>query len=309
MILIVCPNLAVDQTILVDRFETGGVHRSKATLRAPGAKGVNVARVLSTLKVPCVLTGLVGGAAGSFITAGLQKEQILFQPCAISQESRTCYILADEPNRRQTVVNEPGPEITSEEIARFAGLFEQLLDEAQVAVFSGSLPPGMPDDFYVRLIARTRSAGKRALLDCSGAALQHASLAGPFLLKINQAEAAALGGCPVTTVEAFRAADRLLALGISLVMITLGADGAVLATSKEKLRFVPPAIKARNSVGSGDAALAGLATGLVSEFSLEELGRLAIAAGAANALYGGGQCRLEDVTRFKSQVRCERVAT
>jgi len=304
----VCPNLAVDETISVDHLETGRVHRAKAKLRVPGAKGVNVARVLSTLRIPCVLTGLVGGAAGNFITGGLQAEHIRFEPCTVSQESRTCHILLDEQNSRQTVVNEPGPEITPEETERFTCRFEQLLDKAGLIALSGSLPPGMPDDFYARLIARAGSAGKRVMVDCSGAALRHAALARPFLLKINQVEASVFGGQPVeTAVDAARTVDRLLGQGLPLVMVTLGADGAVLATSKEKLRFVPPAIRARNSVGSGDAALAGLVAGLESGLSLVELGKLAMAAAAANALYGGGRCRLEDITTFRSQVGCQRI--
>jgi 1-phosphofructokinase family hexose kinase len=308
MILIVCPNLAIDETVWVDHFEVGRVHRSRATRRAPGAKGVNVARVLSTLEVPCILTGFVGGSAGKFISAGLQQEGICFRPCVIKNESRTCHILVDEPNSKQTVVNEPGLEIGSEELARFSDSFRAGLEAAELVIFSGSLPPGVPDNFYAELITLTQASGKRALLDCSGAALQKGTDAQPFLLKINHSEASILNPENVETTDAVRLANHLLARNIELVMITLGADGAVLASQHQKLRLLPPEIDTRNSVGSGDAALAGVAAALISGLGFQDLGKLAMAAGSANALHGAGHCTLEEIERLRVQVRCEPIS-
>ena len=81
MILVVSPNLAVDQTVHLDHLVVGQVHRSKSTRREPGGKGVNVARVLTTVEVSCLLTGFVGGAHGQLISEGLKREKIRFRPC------------------------------------------------------------------------------------------------------------------------------------------------------------------------------------------------------------------------------------
>ena len=305
MILVVCLNLAVDEIIEVDHLQIGQVHRSLHTRRQAGSKGVNVARVLGTLGAPCILTGFLGGEKGEFIARDLEREKISFKSCPIRNESRTCFILHDHKTNRQTVINEPGAEISSEEFSFFTESYQRLLEGVELVVISGSLPPGLNADTYAQLISMARDANKRTLLDSSGFPLSHAVQARPHLLKINHEEAAALLDQPVyTPSDAARAVDRLLQMGIDLVMITIGAEGAVFASKEGQYLFTPPQIEARNSVGSGDAALAGLAAGLFHGDSLQQLGALSMAAGAANALHGGGHCTLDEITVLKAKVRC-----
>ena len=303
MILVVSLNLAVDRTIEVDHLDVGQVHRSESIRLEAGSKGVNVARVLKTLGVPCVLTGFLGGPAGEFIAQGLGKEGIACAPCLIQDESRSCYILIESRTSRQTVVNEAGPRISPNEMECLVAHFLGLLREAELVLFSGSLPPGVPDETYARLIALTREGGKRALIDSSGAGLRCALDAGPFVVKVNDIEGAALLGRSIHDLAAAAEAGKLLCSGnSSLAMITLGSKGAVLSSKKESYVFTAPAIPAKNSVGSGDAAFAGLAAGLVRGLSMYETGVLAVAAGAANALHGGGHCTLEEITQLQGRV-------
>src|SRR5262249_39747026 len=152
MILIVSPNLAVDQTIHVDDLVAGQVHRSKYTRREPGGKGANVARVLTTLEIPCVLMGFVGGSQGEFISHGLKQEAISFKGCSMRNESRTCYLLVDDERLQQTVVNEPGLEVNPEEVECFVSLFREQIGACKWVIFAGSLPPGVPAGLYARLI-------------------------------------------------------------------------------------------------------------------------------------------------------------
>jgi tagatose 6-phosphate kinase len=305
MVLVVSPNLAVDQTVHVDHLVAGHVHRSKSTHREPGGKGVNVARVLTTLEIPSVLTGFVGGSQGQFITQGLKEEKISFRPCPIQNESRTCYLLVDDERIQQTVVNEPGPEISAEEVESLVSMFRQQLALCKWVVFSGSLPPGSPAGLYAELMALAQAAGKRTLLDCSGVALRPSAEARPFMLKINHAEAASLIDVPIANLEqAVQAAEVLRSKFAALVMITLGASGAVLASDDDRYLFVPPAIQVRNTVGSGDATLAGLVAGLIQGLPIEELGKLATAAGSANALHGGGHCTRAEIEELRLRVQC-----
>jgi tagatose 6-phosphate kinase len=303
MILVVCLNLAVDRTIEVDHLDVGQVHRSESIRLEAGSKGVNVARVLKTLGVPCVITGFLGGPAGEFIAQGLGKEGIACAPCLIQGESRSCYILIENRTSRQTVVNESGPRISPKEMECLVAHFLGLLSEAELVLFSGSLPPGVPDETYARLIALTHDGGKRALIDSSGAGLRCALDAGPFVVKVNDIEGAALLGRSIHDLAAAAEAGKLLCSGdSSLAMITLGSKGAVLSSKKESYVFTAPAIPAKNSVGSGDAAFAGLAAGLVRGLSMHETGVLAVAAGAANALHGGGHCTLEEIIQLQGRV-------
>lgn len=305
MILVVSMNLAIDQTIYLDRLEIGQIHRSRLTRREAGSKGVNVARVLQTLGVPPVLTGFLGGAAGEFVAQSLAREGIACTPCPIQDESRSCYILVENETSRQTVVNELGPSVSLQEAASFLLLFRSLLDDSESVLLCGSLPPGVPEETYGQMISLAHTAGKQVLLDSSGAALRYAVEAGPFLLKINQAEAATLLGHPVhDPASAAKAARGLCQGNTSLVMITLGAEGAVFVSRQESYFLAAPRIEARNSVGSGDATFAGVTAGLVRRLPLDQTGVLGVAAGAANALRGGGHCTLDEITQLRAQVRC-----
>jgi tagatose 6-phosphate kinase len=309
MILVVNLNLAIDQIVEVDELRPGAVHRARATSRLAGGKGVNVARVLRTLGERCVVTGFLGGRAGEMIAADLRAEGISFDCAPIRDESRTCLILSDGHHRCQTVINEAGPRISRDEMAGFTATYRQLLRRgADPVVITGSLPPGLPQETYADLISHANQAGCRTLFDSSSAALRHGLGAGPFMVKVNHEEAGeALQRAIKDFADAAQAADELIGMGPAHAMITLGARGALLAFEGVKYCLVPPLVQAVNSVGSGDAVMAGLAAGLRRGDRAEEIGALAIAAGAANALHGAGRCAIEEIRSLQPQVICRRL--
>ncbi len=306
MILVVNLNLAIDHLIEVDAVRLGQVHRAKSTLRQAGGKGVNVMRVLATLGERAILAGFLGGRAGEFIAADLRAEDIACSPTSIQAESRSCLIVSDN-SHQQTVINEPGPVVGSDELTRFTENYRSLLQDCELVVITGSLPPGLPAATYSRLISDAHGYGRRVLLDCTFAALRPALLEKPFLVKINHAEAGELLELSIEDfADALTATHHLLERGATTAMITLGSKGAVLAGGEGVgYKFVPPAdLPARNSVGSGDAAMAGLAAGLRRGYSAEQSGVLAMAAGAANALHGFGRCTAIEISRLQQQVFC-----
>lgn len=305
MILVINLNLAIDQIIQVENLQIGQVHRSKSTLRQAGGKGVNVARVLRTLGEPCIVSGFLGGHAGEHIADGLRAEDLAFDCTPIQNESRTCVIVNDSREHRQTVINEPGPEISSSELDRFMMNYKRLLDVSELVIITGSLPPCLPVNTYADLIRVANHSGRRVLLDSSSAALHYAIRAQPLVVKVNHAEAGELLDRQVVDfISAAEAADGLIQMGATHAMITMGAQGALLAFAGVKYRLIPPPVQARNSVGSGDAVMAGLATGLRRGYSAAQMGVLAIAAGAANALHGGGHCTVEEISQIQPQVVC-----
>jgi tagatose 6-phosphate kinase len=303
MILIVNLNLAVDEIVHLDGLTPGEVHRTTLVERLAGGKGVNVARVLKVLKEPALLTGFLGGRAGDFIARELEKEELSSSCVTIQHESRTCIILNDTTSRAQTVINEAGPEVSEEEQNAFLERYTQLLSDARLVIITGSLPPRMPQDFYARMIRTANESGKPSLLDTSSEALRRGIAARPFLVKINGAEAGALLGIQLNGLdEASQAARRLIEAGASHAMITLGEMGAALNFEGAEYQIKPPRIEARNTVGSGDAVMAGIAAALVRGHDAEEMARLAIAAGAANALRGAGRCREEEINSLAHKV-------
>ena len=306
MILIVNLNLAIDHIVELDKLRPGGVQRSQSERRQAGGKGVNVARVLRTLGEESRLLGFLGGRTGEFIAEGLRAEKIASRCTRIEGESRTCLILNDLNRREQTVINAPGPAISDEEFRRFEADYLRALPGAALAVITGSLPPHLPEDAYARLTKAARENGTRVLLDCAGAPLKVALATRPFFVKINHTEAAELLAAPVTNFsDAASAARKLRESGAESVMITLGERGALLDFAGTRYKFVAPRVRAVNSVGSGDAALAGLAAGLRRGWTAQESGALAVAAGAANALHGAGGCSSEEIRELQPRVRYE----
>jgi tagatose 6-phosphate kinase len=306
VILVVSLNLAIERVVRAfGEVRARDVMRGALLSRHASAKGVNAARALSALSEPLLLLGAVGGPTGDLIERELLAEGIPLAPIRIEGESRTCVVLLEGEGRDQTVINEVGPELTTGEIRAIEETYLGHLGGAERVILNGSLPLGVPASLYGRLIEAARAAGKPALLDASGEPLAEGVRACPDVVKINGSEAAQWSGMGVRDAgSALAAADALVAAGVRVAMVTLGAAGAVLSSGALRYWYEPPAISAVNCVGSGDAALAGLASALRRGDPLDRAGALAVATGTASALHGAGQCSAEEIARILPLVRC-----
>jgi tagatose 6-phosphate kinase len=186
--------------------------------------------------------------------------------------------------------------------------FRGLALESDLAVVSGSLPPGFDDATYAGLVRELQRAGVRCLVDASGAALRLAIEAHPLLVKPNRDEAAALHGKPLAGIDEAAAALRmLLTRGVPMPVISLGADGVVAARGGDMLHANVAVERVVSAVGSGDCLVAGLAVGLVRGESLEAMLRLG-AACAANAAAGLGYAQRAEVEALLPRARITAIA-
>jgi 1-phosphofructokinase family hexose kinase len=286
--LVVGPNLAIDQTVAVPHLEVGTIHRVPSILRLAGGKGANAARALRTLGEKPLLCGFAGGAAGKQLAAYLRTEGIARRLVPTSGETRVCFSIADDATGAQTEFYEAGAPVSEAEIAALFALVEACLPGRRWLVITGSLPVGAPADLYARLIALARRQGARTLLDARGAALAAGVAERPDVLKVNRAELAeylgrAPGALGVVAEAVAEVADRLGGIAI----VTLGGDGAVAAGPEGRWHVMPPAVRARSPVGSGDSATAGVVAGLARGLALPAAVRLGVAAGTASALHLG----------------------
>jgi tagatose 6-phosphate kinase len=201
-ILAVALNTAVDTTMTIpEPLTPGETHKADSVLKLPGGKGINVARVLHTLRVPVRVTGLIGGPAGEFIKNRLSEAGIDATFLPIAGDSRTCNAVVEDESHRVTEINEPGPTISNEEAEGFLDFYERLLPESLAVVLSGSLPPGLPDDYYVPLMHLANMAGIPVFLDTSGLALLPAIAARPLLVKPNATEVAQFIGREIRDLQ------------------------------------------------------------------------------------------------------------
>ena len=294
MIVTVTPNPVLDRTMTVPEIIFDEMTRATSVRVDWGGKGFNVSRVLLALGVESVAMGFVGGATGQRLASGLADLGIRTDFVTIAGETRTNVVITDAGARHYVKVNEAGPTVTSEEIARFmdkvreraAGGEERAAGDTWV--LSGSLPPGVPPDFYATLIGLLQARDVRVLLDASGDPLRLGCEAGPFLVKPNAVEAEALTGVPITSRDdALRAARAILRLGAAQVALSLGADGLLLATQNEAVLATPPTVTIENVTGAGDALLAGITYALERALPLAEQARWGVAVGTASAMAEG----------------------
>jgi 1-phosphofructokinase family hexose kinase len=302
-------NTAIDRVVRLDALRPGEVIRANDEQVYPGGKGVHVAQTIAALGEQVQLTGLVDATHRNLITRRMSERGVLFHGTEIDEELRHC-IAVHEANGQVTEILGQGPLLDRAARESLSSDFRRSVYESDLVVMSGSLPRGLAADTYAELSTWAHMLGKRCLIDASGEALRHASTAQPFLIKPNRDEAAALVGYAIDDVAtAVQAARQLHDLGIAMPVITLGARGAVAIDDSGVWHAQLALADIRNTVGSGDCLLAGMAVGIRRGMSLEETLRLGMACGAANAQSEEtGHVERKAVEALLSEVRVYRLA-
>ncbi|GAA4873176.1 1-phosphofructokinase family hexose kinase [Saccharopolyspora cebuensis] len=276
MITTVTANLALDVTYRLDRLTPDRVHRARSVRQRAGGKGVNVARVLRRLGYETRVVGLVGGATGEAIRADLDAAGLPHELVEIGGESRRTVALVSDDGQA-TLINEPGPGVADREWAELGEVVRRVGGRSAAVVFAGSLPPGVADDGYARLIARVGARGVPTVLDTSGAALRRGVAARPDVVKPNAEELAELTGA----VGPREGARVLRDLGAGSAVVSLGGAGLLAVTDAGSWRAEPSRQVSGNPTGAGDAVVAALAGGLVTRAPWPDRLREAVAASAA----------------------------
>jgi 1-phosphofructokinase/tagatose 6-phosphate kinase len=310
MIITVTLNAAIDKTLEVPNFRLGRRHRSVEQRTSAGGKGVNVARAIKRLGHPVIATGLAGGSTGTRIVEALTEESILNDFVRIRDESRTNVAVLDPTDGGHTEINEPGPEVSPQEVELFVDKLLYLAQGAQICVLAGSLPRGVDVELYARLIRELRRLGVTSVVDSDGEPLRAAVRAEPDLVSPNVLEAEELVGHEFNDDE-----DRLIAVR---EMVELGAhealmtadDGCFAQVLEEgagrlfRVRAEP--MEPRAAVGSGDAFLAGYVASRYRGASPEDCLRFAVACGAESTQhFGAGRVDPARVERLLPEVAIE----
>ena len=304
-ILCVSANPGVDRRITLPSLRLGEVNRASSADPMAGGKAAHVAFAAKTLGAQVRWLAFLGGPEGESCREGIAARGIVPIPVPIQARTRTNLELIDSGSGEVTEVLEPGPTVTPSERLEFFTRFDGQLRDHPTVVISGSLPGGVASSFYAEMVGIAKSASCRVMLDTSGEALSAALDSAPHLIKPNRQEVSALLGREVTSVEdAVAAAKELRQRGPETVIISLGADGAVVVTGHITLHGVAPKICAKSAVGSGDSFLAGWAVASAQGKPAGDCLRTAIACGAANCLADSpGIFPLSSVQHFFPEVQ------
>jgi 1-phosphofructokinase family hexose kinase len=312
MLVCVSLNPGIDKRLRLDRLQPGRINRVSEATQAAGGKAAHVAMVLQTLGGDPLWLGFAGGAAGHDLVEGLRTLSIPAEVVPTASATRTNLEILEDGGG-VTEILEPGGSVGPTELERMTDAFRELVRErgkTATAILSGSLPPGVPEDYYRTLIELAHHHGSKAFLDTSGGAFRAALEGRPDFVKPNREEAETWIG---KKMEGMQSAESMLSAildaGAAAGAITLGSGGLIWRSANEKTLFAAgPELAARSCVGSGDATLAGFAFAAQRGLTAAESVRLAAACGSANCLADGpGRARAEDIARLKKEINVRTV--
>lgn len=299
MIVTVTPNPSLDRTVtLSSPLTRGAVQRVDSVTVEPGGKGINVARALTLAGV--ATEAVLPAADSDPLLSGLRALDVRFTGVPVADPVRTNLAIT-ESDGTTTKLNERGAVVDAGALEALTRCVLAKAQDASWVVLSGSLPPGIPLDWYAQVVSLLAPLDCRVAVDTSEAPLAALAaafeVAAPDLIKPNAEELADLAGVPAADLEdaaaqgdmspVVSASQALVARGVGAVLATLGAAGAVLVDGSGAWLATPPPIVPRSTVGAGDSSLAGYLRAAVAGADAPQRLQMAVAYGSAAAALPG----------------------
>jgi 1-phosphofructokinase family hexose kinase len=296
-------NPAIDRNVTVDRLVFEDRAYILASHESAGGRGINASSVLKSFGAETLAIATCGGRSGRLLEEFLTRCDFPFALVRVRHEIRTNVTVADRQGLA-IKLNEKGPTLTAPEIARLEKTVRGSLRGADWLMLCGSLPPGVPSNFYARLIHYATKQGVPVLVDADGEALEESLEEKPFVVTPNQQEAERLlSRALITRSHFFEAAERIRAMGAQNIILSLGSRGALAATGDGVFEVVPPRIDALCPIGAGDALGAAFVWARTQGNTFAESVRWGVAAGTASArLPGVSFATLEQTKEIHARV-------
>lgn len=309
MIVTVTLNPAIDEEYVVPEFRPGGWFRVSRVQRSPGGKGINVSLILKQLGVETAAMGFLAGFSGEYVRDVLRKAQITTNFLHVRGETRTNVYIVDEVGKVETGLAELGPYISEDEIARFLSNYERILKRTELVVLGGSLPPGVPQDFYCELIRLAKHREIPTLIDAAGAPLLAALDEGPTYAKVDQRFMANYEGVALNSLDnLIEAVQRVHSHGVEWVIASYRTYGNVFCTHEGVFLAEFDRKGVVSMFGSGEALIAGLILGGRERMETKDRIVFGMAAALENALHVEKGIRdREAVERLIPRIRFERL--
>jgi 1-phosphofructokinase len=291
-------NATLDLVLSAPTLKLGGVNRATVSFTYPGGKGGNAARAVALLGGTPRLVAFSGRAEAPGLAAWYAQQGVRADLVPVPGGQRACLILREEGRQRETVINSPSRlQPGAKGAAALQARLLKGLKPGDLAVFSGTLPQGLPPRFFSNLIRQAQARKALALFDSSGPGLADGVKARPFLVKPNLEELEELMGRPLRKEAPLRQAmEAVRKKGVQLVVVTLGQAGARAISKGQAWAVNAPKAKPGilSPVGCGDAFMAGLAWALDHGKGLEDALRWATAAAWANLGHAGAGFMLRE---------------
>ncbi len=297
-------NPTIDLGLEIEQLAPDRKLRSGTVRREPGGGGINVARGIRKLGGEACALFVGDKAIGGQIEDLLGAEGVPCRRLPVAAATREAFSVQVKDSGDLFHFVLPGPELGEEEIAQVMDAVASADRAPRYLVASGSLPPGVADDFYGRLASKLHDQGTRLVLDSHGAPLRAALEAGVYLIKPNLHEFGELTGeTPQDETQArAQSRDILNRYRLEVLVLTLGSKGALLTTAKEQIRMSPPDTRSVSPVGAGDSFLAACVFELARDATLGEALKSGVAAAAAAVQTPGTELfEIDEYRRIRRQ--------
>ncbi len=270
-VLTVTLNPALDRELIVENLEIDRLHRvknPKYSVMQPGGKGINVSIILSGLEIPSLAIGFLGGFIGTVVEERLREISPLISTAFVhlDEETRENIAIIDPANDTITEINSVGPAVSEADLEMLLRRFRIGLKRASVVVISGSVPQGVPEDFYAHLCLEARAEGKIVVVEAIGELFEQAvesgavTVAKPDLRGVQQ-----LFGKELSQLQDYQAAaEEVISKGSKMAIVSYRIEGDVIATTEGSWLFTTTEhIEHSHLLGTGDSLVAGAVQNLL----------------------------------------------
>ncbi|MCM8818066.1 MAG: 1-phosphofructokinase family hexose kinase [Candidatus Omnitrophica bacterium] len=275
-------NPSVDYTFYLNDIVDEDINRIEKSIIHPGGKGMNVARMLKKLGEDVFPITFISKKETLYRKL-LKKEKIDFIPIEINGKERNVYNYISK--KRVLRFNEKGPEIKKQELKKFFNVLSNLkIKKKDIVVMSGSIPPGIKEDIYAKIVKRVKKFDVFTVVDADGEILKKSIKEKPFIIKPNLKELERTFNTKIENYEKIKEiCFSLIKSGISIILVTNGKNGALLFTEKEIIYSKPPQVNFKSNIGCGDAFLSGFLCKFKNGEKYEDALKFAVSVGAAKA--------------------------
>ncbi|MEJ7830017.1 MAG: 1-phosphofructokinase family hexose kinase [Segetibacter sp.] len=291
MIVTITMNPAIDKSTTADRFIPEKKLRCDKLLIEGGGGGINVSKAVKKLGGESLAIFPSGGTNGTILERYLSAQEINFHTIPVEQDTRENMVVTETSTNFQFRFVMPGESLDPAVAQSVLKLLNSLPVKPTIIVASGSLPPGIPDDFYAQVAKLAQQLDAKCIVDTSGVPLELAAEQGVFLLKPNLTELGKMVGKDKLELnEVDDAAIEIIKKGkCKIIVVSLGSSGALLVTEKGYEHVPAPTVKKQTTVGAGDSMVAGMAWMLSQGKTLREMIRFGVACGTAATMNTGTQ--------------------
>ena len=297
-------NPSIDHLIFISTVDVGNLNRSEREAYYYGGKGVNVSQVLLELGIPNTALGFVAGFTGDEIERGLKSKgcftDFVHLPTGTSRINTKIVT-----ENHETEINAKGPLVDAFSMKALYGTLAQIGPD-DTLVLAGSVSQQMGSDSFASLLATLPYRDTKIIVDTSGEALINTLCYHPFMIKPNLYELSDIYHEQFTSSDPdpiIRAAKNLQDKGARNVLVSLGADGAILVAEDGRILSSPaPAGIVVNSVGAGDSMVAGFIAGYLDRNDIEDAFIMGICAGSATS-FNEGLAQKDDILQLYRLMR------